>query len=631
MGLAEAGVSESVRQANAATAQTSDLKDEASFADARRGLVAAPEGGQVKTPDGRVTWDFDAYRFVTGEAPATVNPSLWRQALLNNQVGLFKVVEGIHQLRGFDLANITLVDGRTGWIVIDAGTSRENSAHAMAFARRHLGDKPVTGLIFTHSHVDHFGGALGVITAEEARARGVPVVAPAGFMEEATSENLMMGLAMGRRSNYMYGTHLPRSAAGKVDDGLGKDVGVGTIGILPPTRVVDKEREELEIDGRRFVFHNVPGSEAPAEFVFAIPELRAFGGAEIMGHTLHNLYTLRGAKVRDALKWSRYLDQSIGWLGDAEVVFTQHHWPVWGRQRIREWIEKQRDSYKFIHDQTVRQMNAGRLGAEIAETLAMPPALASFMNVRGYYGTVSHNVKAVYQHYLGWYGGNPADLHPHPPLEAARRYVDLAGGADKVIAHAQAAYDRGDFRWAAEVLKHVVYAEPGNAAAAQLQARAFEQMAYLAESSTWRNAYLTGAHELRRGPPASGIALAAVREMLAHVPTERFLERMAASIDGVRAAELSMKINLVFSDTAESWVLSLANGVMHHRRAPPAIDAQATLTLTRAFFLDMMTGQAGAKDLLLSDQTRIAGSAIDLGRFLGLIEKAPGNFAIVTR
>ncbi len=630
-GAAASPVAPTVQAAHAEVARSSELRDEASFADARRGFIAAPEGGQVKSADGQVTWDFDAFRFVQGAAPATVNPSLWRQALLNNHVGLFKVTEGIHQLRGFDLANITLVDGQTGWIVVDTGTSRENAAHAMAFARKHLGPRPVSGVIFTHSHVDHFGGVLGVITAEEARARGVPVVAPAGFMAEATSENVLMGVAMGRRAAYMYGMALPRGAAGKVDDGLGKDTGVGTIGILPPTHVVDREGQEIVIDGRRFVFHDVSHSEAPAEFVFAIPELRAFCGADIMAHTLHNLYTIRGAKVRDALKWVQALDRSLEWAAGAEVVFNQHQWPVWGAERIRDWIEKQRDSYKFIHDQTVRQMNAGRQAAEIAETLTMPPALARFMSVRGYYGTVSHNVKGVFQHYLGWYSGHPADLNPHPPVEAARRYVDLAGGADKVIAHAQAAYDQGDFRWTAEALKHVIYADPANARAAELQARAFEQMGYLAEATTWRNAYLTGAQELRQGPPARGIDPASIRDMLVQTPPERFLERMAASIDGAKAADMAMTINLVFSDSGQSYVLRLADGVLHHRARPPAPEAVATLTLTRAFFVDMMTGRVGARELLLSDQASIDGSRIGLARFLALMEKAPGNFAIVTR
>ncbi len=619
-----------VLQANAAVAKAADLSDPASFAEARRGFIAAPTG-QVKDAAGNVVWDYDAFSFVKGEAPATVNPSLWRQALLNNQIGLFKVTEGIHQLRGFDLANITLIDGKTGWIVVDTGTSRESAAAAMAFARKHLGDKPVSAIVFTHSHVDHFGGALGVISAEDARKRNVPVVAPAGFMDEATSENLMMGVAMGRRANYMYGSRLPRDATGLVDNGLGKAVAYGSIGILAPTIMIDKPKQEVEIDGRTFVFYNVPGSEAPAEFVFYLPEFKAFGGAEMMSHTLHNLYTLRGAKVRDALKWAGYLDESLAWAAEAEVVFNQHHWPVWGKERIAQFIGKQRDIYKYIHDQTVRQMNAGLTGPEIAETLTLPKALQDYLNVRGYYGTVRHNVKAVYQYYLGWYDANPANLNPLPPAEAARRYVELAGGADKVIANAQQAYDKGEFRWAAEVLKHVVYADAGNKAAAELQAKAFEQMGYMAESGPWRNVYLTGAYELRAGPPKKGADLNAFIDMLQYAPIERFLERMAASIDGAKAADTRLKVNFVFTDTGESYVLRVEDGVMHHRKAPPAADANATLTMTKAFFLQMMTGQAGAKELLLSDQAKIDGSKIDLGRFLSLLEKTPGTFPIVTR
>jgi alkyl sulfatase BDS1-like metallo-beta-lactamase superfamily hydrolase len=619
-----------VQQANAAVAKAADLSDPASFADAKRGFIAAPTG-QVKDADGNIVWDFDAYGFVKGDAPPTVNPSLWRQALLNNQIGLFKVTEGIWQLRGFDLANITLIEGKTGWIVVDTLTARETAAAAMAFARKHLGDKPVSAVIFTHSHADHFGGALGVISSEEAKSRNVPVVVPAGFLEEATSENVLVGTAMGRRATYMYGNLLPKDAKGSVDTGLGKVVAIGRVGILPPTIVIDQPKQELVIDGRKFVFYSVPGTEAPAEFVFYLPEFKAFGGAELMSHTLHNLYTLRGAKVRDGLRWADYLDRSLEWAGDAEVVFNQHHWPVWGQERIREFIIKQRDTYKFIHDQTVRMLNAGLTAPEIAEKLVLPKSLQDYLNVRGYYGTVSHNSKAVYQFYIGWFDGNPANLHALPPVDAAKRYVALAGGADKLVAEAQKAYDAGEFRWAAEILKHAVYADGKNKAAAELLAKSFEQMGYMAESAPWRNFYLSGAQELRTGPPDKGISLATLADMLQYTPTERFLERMAASLDGTKAADSNLKINLVFSDRDESYVLAIQNGVLHHRKAPPASDANATLTLTKAFFLQMMTGQAGAKDLLLSDQTKIDGSKIDLAKFFGMIEKAPGTFPIVTR
>ncbi|MBP6513775.1 MAG: MBL fold metallo-hydrolase [Steroidobacteraceae bacterium] len=622
--------SATVLQSNAAVARAADLSDPASFADARRGFVAAPTG-QVKDAAGNVIWDYGAFAFVKGEAPATVNPSLWRQALLNNQVGLFKVADRIWQLRGFDIANLTLIEGDTGWIVVDTLTVRETAAAAMAFARKQLGDKPVTGVVFTHSHADHFGGALGVIAPEDAKARKVPIVAPAGFMEEATSENILLGTAMARRAGYMYGSPLPRDATGLVDTGLGKALAWGRIGLLEPSLLVDRTGQEVVIDGVRFVFYLVPGSEAPSEFVFALPELKAFNGAELMSQTLHNLYTLRGAKVRDAMKWASYLDASLAWVGDAEVVFNQHHWPVWGRERIRNFIVMQRDTYQFIHDQTVRMINAGLTGPEVAEAIKLPSVLQDHLNVRGYYGTVRHNAKAVYQFYMGWYDANPANLDALPPVEAGKRYIQLAGGADKVLAAAQRAYDAGDFRWAAELLKHAVYADAGNRPARELMAKCFEQMGYMAEAATWRNVYLVGAMELRQGPPAKGVTRAAMVDMLQHTPIERFLEAMAASVDGEKADGVRLTINLVFSDLGETYVLDLENAVLHVRRGPPVAGANATLTLTKPFFLQMLTGSAGAKDLLLSDEVRIDGSTIDLGRFFSLIDKADGTFPIVTR
>ncbi len=627
---ADAQATPTVLAANAAVAKAADLSDPASFADARRGFIAAPKG-QVRDAEGVVVWDYDAFAFVKGAAPATVNPSLWRQALLNNQIGLFKVSERIWQLRGFDLANITLIEGKTGWIVVDALTSRETAAAAMLFARQHIGDKPVSALIFTHSHVDHFGGALGIISAEEAKSRQLPVIAPAGFIEEATSENVLMGIAMGRRSMYMYGSRLPRDANGLIDTGLGKAVAFGSVGILPPTLLIKKAEQELLIDGLRFVFHNVGGSEAPAEFTFYLPELKAFGGAEMMSQTLHNLYTLRGAKIRDASKWASFLDAALAQSADAEVLFNQHHWPVWGQARIRESITKQRDTFSYIHDQTVRLMNAGLSASEIAEQLQLPDSLQSYLNNRGYYGTLSHNIKAVYQFYLGWFDAHPSNLDSLPPVDAAKRYVELAGGMDKIIAAAQKAFDAGEFRWSAELLKHAVYAEPKNKTASELLARSFEQMGYMAESAPWRNFYLSGALELRQGPPDKGLSREKMLDMLQHTPIERFLEAMAASLNGKKAAGLNLKINLIFSDLGESYVLQIENAVLHFRQAPEAPDANASLTLTKAFFLRMMTGSAGAKDLLLSDQTRIEGSRIDLGRFFSLLDQAPGNFPLVTR
>lgn len=614
---------------HAEVAKNTDLADPANNADARKGLIAKPTG-KVLNDAGEVIWDYDEFNFIEGNAPSTVNPSLWRQASLNNQIGLYKVADRIYQLRGFDLSNMTLIEGNTGWIVVDVLTSEETARAAMAFARKHLGDKPVTAIVFTHSHVDHFGGALGVLSAEDVAARNVPVVAPIGFMEEATSENLLVGMAMARRSIYMYGKRLPRSPEGLIDNGLGKAVAYGKVGILQPTLVVKEAKETHVLDGLDFMFHNVPGSEAPSEFVFYLPSLKAFGSAELFGHTLHNLYTPRGAKVRDALKWASYMDEAIAYAGDAEVMFHQHNWPVWGADNVRSFMEKQRDVYRFIHDQTVRHMNAGYTSMEIAEKVQMPPALNNFLSGRGYYGTVSHNVKAVYQFYMGWFDANPTNLNPLPPVEAAKRYVDVAGGMEALLNKAEDAVSKGEYRWAAELLKHAVYADPENARAKALLATSFDQMGYMAESAPWRNFYLTGALELRQGGYAEGFQRTAFFDMLKHTPTERFLEAMAAALNSDKAEGEDIQINLVFSDTRESYVLRINNSVLHHRAGKPEDNSVATLTLSKPFFLDMMTGEAGATDLLFSDQTKIDGSTIKLGQFFGMLEKATGNFNIVT-
>ena len=622
--------SPSVVAAHAALRERLDLDDPRAFEDAKRGFIAAPTG-VVRDAYGEIVWDFDAFDFLEGEAPPTVNPSLWRQARLNNHAGLFKVTDRIWQLRGFDIANLSIIEGRSGWIVVDPLTSRETAAAAMAFARQHLGDRPVSAIIYTHSHVDHFGGALGVMSAEEAAARNVPIVAPAGFMEEATSENVLLGVAMVRRSEYMYGKHLPRNPQGLVDNGLGKAVAYGHIGLLPPNRVIHAASEEHVIDGVRFVFHNVPGSEAPSEFTFALPELRAFNGAELVGQTLHNLYTIRGAKVRDALRWAEYIDATATQVGNAEVLFNQHHWPVWGNDEIQAFLHAQADVYRYLHDQTVRLMNAGLTAPEIAETLELPAALDRHLATRGYYGTVRHNIKAIYQFYLGWYDAHPSNLDPLPPTAAAEHYVALAGGMGPLLDAARKAQANGEYRWAAELLKHAVYAEPDNVDARQQLAESFEQLGYAAEASTWRNAYLTGAYEARHGAPEEGFSPARMRDLLAQTPVERFLERMAASINGPAAGDLDLTINLVLTDRGESHVLHLRNGVLRHRAAPEDPAADATLRLTHAVFLDMMTGEAGAGTLLASDEVAIEGSTLDLARFFGLVEKPPGNFPILNR
>ena len=627
---ADVQVSAATAAANAAVAQQLALADTIDFVEAQRGFMARPSG-KILAPDSTVLLDFDAFAFVKGTAPPTVNPSLWRHAVLNAQVGLFKVTDGIYQLRGFDIANITLVEGKTGWIVVDALTSRESAAAAMAFARQQLGDRPVTALVFTHSHADHFGGALGVITAEDAAARGVPIVAPARFIEEATSENVMVGTAMIRRASYQFGKDLEPSATGLVDTGLGKGLVSGQVGILEPTLTIEQPTQELVLDGVRFTFHSVPGAEAPSELTFSIPERRAYGGAENLAQTMHNLLPVRGAKVRDALRWATYLQEALDQAADADVYFGQHNWPVWGTARIAAFITAHRDVYKYTHDQTVRLINAGYTPREIADRVRLPASLQAAFGARGYYGDVRHNVKAVYQLYMGSYDGNPASLDPLPPQESSTRYVALMGGADQVVAAARTAYERGEFRWTAELLNHAVLAQPDHVGARELLARTYEQMAYGAEAATWRNSYLTAAAELRQGPPTVGLSRRAVLDMLRHTPIDRYLEAMAASLDGPAAEGKDWTINLVLSDTRDTYVLWLENAVLHFRKGAAAPGAKATLTLTKDFFIRMMAGSVGLKDAVMSDDVHVVGSTVDLLRFLSLFDKAAGTFPIVTR
>ena len=608
--------------------QSLKLDDPQDFEDAKRGFIARPSG-KITTASGEVLIDFDDFKFVEGKAPPTVNPSLWRHAILNAQIGLFKVTEGIYQLRGFDIANMTLIEGNTGWILVDPLTCRETAAAAIAFARKHLGDKPVSAIIITHSHIDHFGGVLGVISPRDVAERKIPVITPDGFMEEATSENVMVGTAMGRRSSYQFGKDLLRSAKGMVDTGLGKGVAYGNFGILTPNRIIKQPKEDMVIDGVRFVFYNVPQTEAPAEMTFRLPDKKAYCGAEILQHTMHNLLPVRGAKARDSLRWANDLDQALEETATDEVFFAQHNWPIWGRARIAEFITKHRDVYKYTHDQTIRLINAGYTPREIADMVKLPKSLETYLASRGYYGDLRHNVKAVYQFYMGFYDGNPANLNPLPPEESAKRYLELIG-TDKAVAAAQMAFDKGDYRWTAELLNHVVFAQPENKSAIELLARTYDQMGYMAEAATWRNSYLTAATELRNGPPKKGIDRSYFIDMLSQTPIERFLDAMAAGLNGPAAEDKDLKINLVISDTKESFVLWIENAVLHHKKSAPATDANATLTLTKDIFIKMMAGTAGMKDTLMSDDLKINGNMIDLARFFTLIDKAPGTFAIVT-
>jgi alkyl sulfatase BDS1-like metallo-beta-lactamase superfamily hydrolase len=608
--------------------------DTRDFDDAARGFLGRLEPCVVRAADGRVVWDNDAYAFLDGQAPDTVHPSLWRQSQLVAQQGLYEVVEGIYQVRGLDLSNVTFVEGERGVVVIDPLICVETAAAALALYREHRGDRPVTGVVYTHSHVDHFGGVKGVTTQEAVDAGECVVVAPAGFLEHAVSENVYAGVAMSRRAGYMYGAALARGVRGQVGGGLGQTTSTGTVTVIAPTLEITTTGQEETVDGVRMVFQMAPGTEAPAEMHFSFPDRRALCLAENATHTLHNLVTLRGAQVRDPHAWAGYLTEVIDLLArDCDVAFASHHWPTWGTDRVVEFLSLQRDLYGYLHDQTVRLMNRGLVGAEIAEAFRMPPALEAAWHTHGYYGSVSHNVKAVYQRYLGWYDGNPAHLWPHPPVAAAERYVAFMGGADAVVERARASYDEGDWRWVAEVLTHVVFAEPDHAGARALLADAFEQLGFGSENGTWRNVYLSGATELRDGGFGTPVTTDAA-DFLGALTPEMLFDALAVRVDGPRAWDERLAIDVVLTDAGTTYRLALANGVLTHTTAPQPDPADLRITGGRAALGALAaagTGGAAPDPAALG----AAGVEVDgdlgvLGRLLAVLDPGDPDFAIVT-
>ena len=605
------------------------FEDEQDFEDAQRGFLGARESGVVHAADGRVVWDNDSYAFLEGEVPTTVHPSLWRQSQLVAKQGLFEVTEGIYQVRGLDLSNVTFVEGETGVIVIDPLISTETAAAALALYREHRGDRVVTAVIYTHSHADHFGGVKGVTSQEDVDAGRVAIVAPAGFVEHAVAENVYAGTAMSRRAGYMYGAALDRGPRDQVGAGLGQTTSVGTVTLIAPTLSITTTGQEETVDGVRIVFQMAPGTEAPAEMHFYFPERRALCMAENTTHTLHNLLTLRGALVRDPNAWAGYLTEALDLFGDdAEVAFASHHWPTWGHERIVGWISLQRDLYAYLHDQTLRLMNQGLVGAEIAEQLQLPPALERAWHTHGYYGSVSHNVKAIYQRYMGWYDGNPAHLWGHPPVEAATRYVDYMGGADAVVARARESFAAGDLRWVAEVLNHVVFAEPDHQGATELLADTYEQLGYGAENGTWRNVYLSGAHELRHGNFGTPAQVDSP-DVLAQLSPEMLFDALAIRVDGPRAWDLRLTIDLRFTDTGGFRRLRLAHGVLTHSAAQRSDAADLTVSCPEPALPAVALGLLAPEDFA-SAGVELVGDVSALGRLMAVLDEPDPDFAIVT-
>lgn len=601
--------------------------DEADFADADRGFIAGLSPCVIKAADGRVVWDNDAYSFLDGPAPTSVHPSLWRQSILAAKQGLYEVVPGIYQVRGFDISNITFVESDNGIIVIDPLVSTEVAAAALALYRTHRdGERPVVAVIYTHSHVDHFGGVLGVTSQADVDTGVVSVLAPEGFVAHAVSENVYAGPAMTRRATYMYGALLPRGPMDQVGCGLGQAASTGEVAMIVPTIDIRKTGETHTIDGVQIEFQMAPGTEAPAEMHFYFPRFRALCMAENATHNLHNLLTLRGALVRDPHAWSGYLTEAIDTFADrADVVFASHHWPTWGRDNIVGFLSLQRDVYAYLHDQTLRLLNQGHTGAEIAESFQLPPALERAWHTRGYYGSVSHNVKAIYQRYMGWFDGNPGRLWPHPPEALAPRYVEAMGGVDRVADLAREAFDAGDFRWAATLLDHAIFTDSEHAGTRALYADTLEQLAYGAENATWRNFFLSGATELRDGNFGTAGQVASPT-MLSQLTPEQIFDGLAIRVNGPRSWDQDSAIDVALADSAVNYRLALRNGVLVHRKVAPN-PATATVTVN---VVDKVRLLAVAMGDFSSPGLELSGDQSALQALLSVLDGPDPNFNIVT-
>ena len=612
--------------------------DQRDFADAQRGFIATVPEGVIRNAKGEPVWDLNAFAFLGQEtAPPTVNPSLWRMARLNMNHGLFKVTDRIYQVRGFDISNMTIIEGDSGLILIDPLVTVDTAKAALDLYYKHIPGpegkrRLVKAVIYTHSHLDHYGGVKGVADENDVVAGKTAVLAPEGFLEEAISENVFAGTAMSRRGQYMYGSFLPAGEKGHVDAGLGKTTSrFSVVSLIAPTDVIRKTGETRNIDGVAIEFLMAPNTEAPAEMLLYFPQFKALCSAEDATHTLHNLYTLRGAKVRDARAWWKTLDNTLDRYAErTNVVFAQHHWPVWERENIRVFLSAQRDGYKYIHDQTLRLANLGHTPDEISEMLRFPPELERQWPLRGYYGTLSHNVKAVFQYYLGWFDGNPANLNPLPPKDAAARYVAFMGGSEAILKKAQMCHDKGEFRWVVEVLKHLVFAEPDNAAARALQADALEQLGYQAESGPWRGFYLNGAQELRNGLPERIPRSTASPDTLKAMTPEMILDFLAVHLNGPKAAGKKIRINWIMPDKG-AYALCLENAVLLHKQDLLFDAPDAVLRMGKGGMAALAGGALTLEDALGQGIAAIEGDKAKLVEFFGLFDAFPVMFPIMTR
>ncbi|EII7932995.1 MBL fold metallo-hydrolase [Salmonella enterica] len=597
------------------------FSDRQDFADAQRGFIAPlPDHGILNNTDGKPYYRADDYKFdINASAPQTINPSLWRQSQLNGISGLFKVTDRMYQVRGQDISNITFIEGKTGLIVIDPLVTAGAAKASLDLYYQNRPHRPIVAVIYTHSYTDHYGGVKGIVSEEEVKSGKVQIIAPEGFMEEAISENVLLGNIMSRRALYSYGLLLPHTPQGNIGNGLGVTLTTGLPTIIAPTKLITKTGEKMTIDGLEFEFLMVPGSEAPAEMHFYIPALKALCTAENATHTLHNFYTLRGAKTRDTSKWTEYLNETLDmWGSKAEVLFMPHTWPVWGNQHINDYIGKYRDTIKYIHDQTLHLANQGYTMNEIGDMIKLPKNLENNWASRGYYGSVSHNARAVYNYYLGYYNGNPADLHPYGQVEMGKRYVKALGGSAHAINLARDAYRQGDYRWAAELLKQVIAANPGDQAAKNLQADTFEQLGYQAESATWRGFYLTGAKELREGVHKFNHGTTNSPDTIKGMTVEMLFDYMAVRLDSSKAAGKDISLNFNLSD-GDNLNLTLENSVLNYRQSlQPKSDA--SFYMSRTDLHDVLTGQAKMAELVKAKKVKVIGNAVKLDEIIGCLD-----------
>ena len=618
------------REHNAAMYQQLNFNDKRDIEDAKRGFIATINPLLIKNDNGKTVVNLENWAFLKGEAPDTVNPSLWRHAQLNNINGLFKVTDRVYQIRGIDISNMTIIEGNSGLIIIDPLVIPESARAGLELYYQHRPKKPVVAVIYSHSHLDHFGGVKGVVSETDVKSGKVKIYAPEGFMEEAASENFLAGNAMSRRALYMYAMMVKPSAVGHVDDGIGKTIATSKNTLIAPTNIISQPEQRVKIDGVEVNFILAPGTEAPSEMMMWFPQFKVFDGSELFNATMHNLYTLRGAKARSAVNWWKALDKALVKYGDqVEIALSQHLWPVWDNARVKDYIASQRDMYKYINDQSLNLINKGYSMDEVAETLTLPDSIGKRWFNRGYYGSLSHNAKAMYMFYMGWYDSNPANLNPLPEKEAAPRYVRLMGGEKKVYQQAKQAADSGNYRWAAQLLNHLIFANPDNKQAKDLQADIFTQLGYQSENAIWRNEYLSGAKELREGVPVLPVASTLDSDLTANIEPEALLDYMGVMLNGPKADGKNLRFNWTLS-AGDTYGVELNNSVIIYHKGLPFTDAAFSL---KASVVDMarLISHSAPVDKILGDGTvSLKGNPQKLDELLALLDVFPQMFNIVT-